>query len=618
MQKGLIGIKGCTVGSMKTTFIWVANQEVPYIQSEYVVLEQDDQPSVIMEVMETLSLGVLTPDNLPQGVTYSELMELSFTATKTTYLAYVKVLDFLSTPIPPHAPLRSAVFEEIKPFLNSVEPDRSFVLGVLKGTERLHALLPEPLKNVAPIMERNEIKPQTGIPFLFDFRKFQSMPNIGIFGGAGSGKSVALRSVAEEVMKHRLPAILLDPHNEFSFSHPVEKADARAFKKLQDAYEILTVGEDIGISFEDLTTAELLRLFSFFDPSQVMESAIRTLHEKGDTRLNFKNKLLAMKKGFEEDKKSPYQREETVLNAEEQVFYLSKKDKVSGFETIQAILWRFEQLEATQIFNKDASRIESLILNRKLAVIRGDAFRTELLATYIIRKLYYKRVSYENARQDVTIKEKPNFFPGFLVMADEAHRYAPKTHRSHPTRDLLVEAAREGRKFGIYLIVATQRAASLDETLTAQLNTKFIFRTTNAQDMEVFKAEANLIASDLELLPNLASGHCFASSAIFSKNFAVQFKCPLTLAPTAENPFDQLPPINEETEEMRFILSYLQQQPNRMIRTHQLNELLTVLTAQLNPTFTSMTLLETLSQMQDRGDLIIIQTPFGNEFKLNS
>lgn len=607
--------KGLTLGQMETQFVWIGNQTQPYIASEYVVLETTHHFPIIMEVVETISLGVLTEQNLPHGITLSELTQLNFNLDQVTYFAKVKVLDHLTTPVPPHLPLRSATFQEIEPFLNSTDPSHSFVLGVIKGTELLQTLLPPHLQGIVSIMERRQIRPQNGIPFLFDFYKFTDMPNIGIFGGAGSGKSTALRSVAEEVMRHRLPGIFLDPHSEFSFNQPMPGIVDPQQKKFKDAYEILTVGEDIGIAFEELSTAELLRLFSFFDPSPVMEAAIRTLHQKGDTRLHLKDKLLIMKKGFEEDRKPPHLREEDVLTTDEQLVYLRYKEKISGLETVQALLWRFEQLEATQIFNKNTNRIEQGILNRKLVVIRGEAFKTELLATYIIRKLYYKRVAYENARQE-NPSTAPAFFPGFLVMADEAHRYAPKTHRTHPTRDLLVEAAREGRKFGVYLGVATQRAASLDETLTAQLNTKFIFRTTNAQDMEVFRAEANLTDADLRLLPNLTSGHCFASSAMFSKNFAVQFKAPLTVAPKSDNPFDQLPPLNEETPEMLAIRRYLTTLPNQAIRQHQLSELLGQLVTEFGSHWSIETLLETLNRMGDRGDLTIIPSMLGQEFRL--
>lgn len=606
--------KGLTLGQMETQFVWIANQVSPYVASEYVVLETTNHP-IIMEVVETISLGILSNDNLPKGVTLSELTYLNFEPSRVTYFAKVKVLDHLSTPIPPHSMLRPANFEEVKPFLNSTDPNRSFVLGVIKGTELLQGMLPSELQNIVSIMERRQIQPQNGIPFLFDFRKFTEMPNIGIFGGAGSGKSTALRSVAEEIMRHRLPGIFLDPHSEFSFNQPLPGIENPQQKKFKDAYEILTVGEEIGIAFEELSTSELLRLLSFFDPSPVMEAAIRTLHQKGDTCLHLKEKMLIMKKGFEEDRKPPHMREEDVLTVDEQLLYLRYKEKISGLETMQALLWRFEQLEATRIFNKNTNRIEQGILNRKLVVIRGESFKMELLASYIIRKLYYKRVAYEDARQENPLNAPP-FFPGFLILMDEAHRYAPKTHRTHPTRDLLVETAREGRKFGVYLGVATQRAASLDETLTAQLNTKFIFRTTNAQDMEVFRAEANLTDTDLSLLPNLTSGHCFASSAMFSKNFAVQFKAPLTIAPKSDNPFDQLPPINEETPEMIEIRRYLMTLPNYSIRQHQLADLLRLLVSQFGTHWTTETLLEVLERMGERGDLMVTPSMMGNEFKL--
>lgn len=553
-----------TVGLMNPNFVWVVSQAQPFVRSEYLAVMDPFHGRVIVEVMQTLSVGILSETNLPEGISLVELQKLNLNPALTTYFAQAQVLDALIEPVAPHAAVVPATFEEVAPFLNSVDPNRSFVLGVLQGTKPFANLLPPTLQGIAPTFKQRQVQPQEGIPFLFDFYKFTDMPNIGVFGGAGSGKSTALRSICEEVMRFRLPAILLDPHHEFSFHEKLAGMPLELQQDFSKAHVILTVGKEIGIKFSDLSTSELLGLFHFYDISKVMESAIRAIHEPGDDMKYFEWKLATLKKGFENDKKHPNDRE-NVFEGDDQgaILYHKLRDKVSGFETLQAVMWRFEQLTATRIFSQDIRRLEEALLARQLVVIRGDSFKTDLLAAYAVRKLYYQRRAYEDQ-----LMGNESFFPGFLVMMDEAHRYAPKTFGNNPTRDLFVEISREGRKYGVYIIAATQRAASLDETLTAQLNTKFIFRTTNAQDMEVFKAEANLTEEMLRTLPILASGQCYASSSMFSKNFAVQFKAPLTVAPKSMNPFDQLPPLHATNPVSDVIQAYFEQ-THAVFRDHE-------------------------------------------------
>ena len=544
-----------TIGLTNPNKIWVVSQEQPFVRSEYLAVEDPRHGRVIVEVMETVSLGALTEANLPEGVSMADIKQLNLFDSAVTYFAQAKVLDSLLEPVTPHVTVTPATFGEVAPFLNSVDPSKSFVLGVLQGTKPFASLLPQTLQGIAPTFKQRQIQSQEGIPFLFDFYKFTDMPNIGVFGGAGSGKSTALRSICEEVMRFRIPSILLDPHHEFSFDEKLAGMPPQLQQDFSKAHVILTVGKEIGIKFSDLSTSELLGLFHFYDISKVMESAIRAIHEPGDDIKYFEWKLATLKKGFENDKKHPNEREDVFgQDADAAILYHKLKDKVSGFETLQAVMWRFDQLASTRIFSQDIRAIEDALLARKLVVIRGDSFKTDLLAAYAIRKLYYQRRAFED---HLTGTEE--FFPGFLVMMDEAHRYAPKSFGNNPTRDLLVEISREGRKYGVYIIAATQRAASLDETLTAQLNTKFIFRTTNAQDMEVFRAEANLTDEMLHTLPVLASGQCYASSSMFSKNFAVQFKAPLTVAPKSVNPFDQLPPLHATNPVSDAVQAYFEQ-----------------------------------------------------------
>ncbi len=88
-----------------------------------------------------------------------------------------------------------------------------------------------------------------------------------------------------------------------------------------------------------------------------------------------------------------------------------------------------------------------------------------------------------------------------LVVCEEAHRYA-SADRSigfAPTRRALSRIAKEGRKYGTYLGLVTQRPAELDPTIISQCSTLFAMRMTNERDQALLRsavtdAAANLLA----------------------------------------------------------------------------------------------------------------------------
>ncbi|MBV8472739.1 MAG: ATP-binding protein, partial [Hyphomicrobiales bacterium] len=88
-----------------------------------------------------------------------------------------------------------------------------------------------------------------------------------------------------------------------------------------------------------------------------------------------------------------------------------------------------------------------------------------------------------------------------LFVCEEAHRYAAadRSVGFAPTRRALLRIAKEGRKYGVYLGLVTQRPAELDPTIIAQCSTLFAMRMANDRDQALLRsavtdAAANLVA----------------------------------------------------------------------------------------------------------------------------
>ena len=97
-----------------------------------------------------------------------------------------------------------------------------------------------------------------------------------------------------------------------------------------------------------------------------------------------------------------------------------------------------------------------------------------------------------------------------LVVCEEAHRYVAADRNSGfaPTRRSISRIAKEGRKYGVFLGVVTQRPAELDPTILSQL---FALRMTNDRDQAILRsAVSDAAANLLDFLPSLGTGECLA------------------------------------------------------------------------------------------------------------
>jgi len=100
-----------------------------------------------------------------------------------------------------------------------------------------------------------------------------------------------------------------------------------------------------------------------------------------------------------------------------------------------------------------------------------------------------------------------------LFVCEEAHRYAPgdKSIGFGPTRKAISRIAKEGRKYGVFLGLITQRPAELDATIISQCSTLFAMRMANERDQNVIRAAvSDAAASLLEFVPSLGTREVFA------------------------------------------------------------------------------------------------------------
>lgn len=93
-----------------------------------------------------------------------------------------------------------------------------------------------------------------------------------------------------------------------------------------------------------------------------------------------------------------------------------------------------------------------------------------------------------------------------LVVLEEAHNYLKAGENSISSRTVQ-SIAKEGRKYGIGLLLVTQRPSELDETVLSQCGTMIALRMNNTKDRSHIKgAVQDELRSMIDLLPSLRTG----------------------------------------------------------------------------------------------------------------
>jgi uncharacterized protein len=99
-----------------------------------------------------------------------------------------------------------------------------------------------------------------------------------------------------------------------------------------------------------------------------------------------------------------------------------------------------------------------------------------------------------------------------LFVCEEAHRYAPadKLIGFGPTKRALSRIAKEGRKYGVFLGLVTQRPAEIDPTIISQCSTLFVMRLSNDRDQGLIRSAVSDAAVNLlSFIPSLGTREVF-------------------------------------------------------------------------------------------------------------
>ena len=96
-----------------------------------------------------------------------------------------------------------------------------------------------------------------------------------------------------------------------------------------------------------------------------------------------------------------------------------------------------------------------------------------------------------------------------LLVYEEAHKYVPSSDlaKYRASKSSIERIAKEGRKYGVTLLLASQRPSEISETIFSQCNNFVAMRLTNPNDQNyVKKLLPDTLGSLIDTMPSLKAG----------------------------------------------------------------------------------------------------------------
>ncbi|WP_417529100.1 ATP-binding protein [Marinomonas shanghaiensis] len=190
-------------------------------------------------------------------------------------------------------------------------------------------------------------------------------------------------------------------------------------------------------------------------------------------------------------------------------------------EHIQPLLRRVESnvSDLRKIFDvKDDVREEFKLLN--VVSLRGCNQATKKIVPLILAKMFYQE------HRD-KVEGKVGSTLHFII--DEAHNIlSEQSSREHEIwkdyrLEMFEEIIKEGRKFGMFLTLSSQRPADISPTIMSQLHNFFIHRLVNDKDLFLIdNTISTLDRMSKSLIPNLSKGACIVTGTAFDLPIVMQ------------------------------------------------------------------------------------------------
>lgn len=345
-----------------------------------------------------------------------------------------------------------------------------------------------------------------------------------ILGSTGSGKSGTVASILHSVLAHQTKdktisprIVIIDPHGEYAKAFgdkavvykAYNESSANVVKSEQlklpywlmssDEFRSLVIGKtefeatsQTNMVYQAVTYARLLN-------SGIVENVGSDPHGEANSEIPTASMTENDILNFDRDKPIPFALAEFVKHLDKvqgrkanEIKPLTPSDK--NRQSIESILKKLKVLRTNPqlSFLMEEHGVNSPTLDTVLHQFVGDIVNKHLriidisglpnevagpLTALIARLLFqYKLWQTRDEREKDPV----------LFICEEAHRYVPNHGEAQykEAQEAVRRIAKEGRKYGVGLMLISQRPSDVEATVLSQCNSWIILRLTNSNDQE--------------------------------------------------------------------------------------------------------------------------------------
>jgi len=382
-----------------------------------------------------------------------------------------------------------------------------------------------------------DLQQNPDIPVHIDIDQLVSR-HFAILGATGVGKSSGVAIILNKILDTRpnLRIFLVDPHNEYARCFG-DKAQVLTPRNLRLPFWLFNFEETIDVFFGGRPGIdEEVEILSEVIPLaksaylQYRQGAQTTLSKRRDPR-DF---------GFSADTPVPYRIEDLITLLDERMGKLENKTRAAIFHKLIGRIQTFRNHPRYSFMFENAN-----IGGDTMAEIIGNLFRLPAQGKPMtIMQMAGFPAEVVDSVVSVLCRMAFDFglwsdgVAPLLFVCEEAHRYAPADKKVGfgPTRRALSRIAKEGRKYGVFLGLVTQRPAEIDATIISQCSTLFVMRLANDSDQTLMRsAVSDAAANLLSFIPSLGTREVFTFGSGVALPTRMRFKeLPEQLRPNSE------------------------------------------------------------------------------------
>lgn len=313
--------------------------------------------------------------------------------------------------------------------------------------------------------------------------------HIAILAKTGGGKSYACGVLVEELLKKKIPIVVIDTHGEYqSLTKPnrsrkdqkdMEKFGVEKREYSSQITEFSPTGnrggmKHLALNGSNLEAHEILDLL----PSKISGPQKGVLYQAIKEVKEYKN----------------------IYTLRDIIDAVGRSKSNARWNVIASL----ESLDSIGVFSEAGTSTGDLVKKGKCSVINMKGIPPDVQGVVVARLT--KRLFDDR---------KAGKIPPFLFIVEEAHNYCPERGFGNAiSSNMIRTVASEGRKFGMGLCIVSQRPAKVDKNVISQCNTNIILKVTNPNDLKaIIQSVEGVTSQTYREIQRLPIGVALISSA---------------------------------------------------------------------------------------------------------